>query len=66
MLFDTEISITPKDVQQQLDERWMREALTAARAAGERGEVPVGTCVIIGSELLAVAGSGKPSSFRSA
>ena len=57
MLFDTEISKTLKDVQQQLDERWMREALMAARAARERGEVPVGTCVVAGAELLAVAGN---------
>ncbi len=35
----------------------MREALTAARSAGESGEVPVGTCVVVGSELLAVAGN---------
>jgi len=35
----------------------MREALIAARAAGQRGEVPVGTCVVVGSELLAVAGN---------
>lgn len=57
MLFDTEISVAPKDEQQQLDERWMRSALTAAREARQRGEVPVGTCVVVGSELLAVAGN---------
>ena len=28
------------------DERWMREALRAAREAAERGEVPVGACVV--------------------
>jgi tRNA(adenine34) deaminase len=38
-------------------ERWMREALQAARAARAAGEVPVGTCVVIGEELLAVAGN---------
>jgi tRNA(adenine34) deaminase len=38
-------------------ERWMREALRAARAARAAGEVPVGTCVVIGDELLAVAGN---------
>ena len=57
MLFDTEISTALKNAQQQLDERWMRFALTAARAARERGEVPVGTCIVAGSELLAVAGN---------
>ena len=35
----------------------MREALAAAREAGERGEIPIGTCVVIGSELLAAAGN---------
>lgn len=35
----------------------MREALRAAREAGIAGEVPVGTCVVIGGELLAIAGN---------
>src|SRR5947209_20627297 len=40
------------------DERWMREALGAAREAAERGEVPVGTCVVgRDGALLAVAGN---------
>jgi tRNA(adenine34) deaminase len=41
-----------------VDERWMREALDAAREAAGRGEVPVGACVV-GPEgaLLAVAGN---------
>ena len=38
-------------------ERWMHEALRAARAAGDAGEVPVGTCIVLGEELLAVAGN---------
>ena len=40
------------------DERWMREALRAARGAAGRGEVPVGACVV-GPEgaLLASAGN---------
>lgn len=40
------------------DERWMREALAAARDAAQYGEVPVGAC-IVGSngELLARAGN---------
>lgn len=40
------------------DERWMREAIAAAREAEGRGEVPVGACVISAAgELLAVAGN---------
>ena len=40
------------------DERWMREALGAAREAAERGEVPVGACVVgRDGELLALAGN---------
>jgi len=39
------------------DARWMREALLAADDARERGEVPVGTCIVIGETVLAVAGN---------
>jgi tRNA(adenine34) deaminase len=40
------------------DERWMREALSAAREAAGRGEVPVGACVVgADGALLAVAGN---------
>jgi tRNA(adenine34) deaminase len=39
------------------DERWMREALAAAREAGERGEVPVGACVV-GADGLLLAAAG--------
>src|SRR5882672_3369098 len=38
-------------------EHWMREALRAAREAQTRDEVPVGTCVVVGGNLLAVAGN---------
>jgi tRNA(adenine34) deaminase len=40
------------------DERRMGEALSAAREAARRGEVPVGACVVgADGELLAVAGN---------
>src|ERR1700759_3069353 len=40
------------------DERWMGLALTAAREAEGRGEVPVGACVVsLEGELLAAAGN---------
>ena len=35
----------------------MRESLRAAREAQTRDEVPVGTCVLVGETLLAVAGN---------
>jgi tRNA(adenine34) deaminase len=35
----------------------MREALLAADDARERGEVPVGTCIVVGETVLAVAGN---------
>jgi len=35
----------------------MRRALQAAREAKARGEVPVGTCVVSGENLVAVAGN---------
>lgn len=39
------------------DERWMRQALGAARQAAATGEVPVGAVLVRGDELLAVAGN---------
>jgi len=39
------------------DASWMRRALAAARDAQARGEVPVGACVRLGEQLLAVAGN---------
>src|SRR5438045_1213032 len=38
-------------------ERWMREALRAAREAWERDEVPIGTCIVVGDQIVAVAGN---------
>ena len=35
----------------------MRQALAAAHEARERGEVPVGTCIVSGEAILAVAGN---------
>ncbi|MGB7924397.1 MAG: tRNA adenosine(34) deaminase TadA [Pyrinomonadaceae bacterium] len=43
---------------QDADAHWMRRALAAAREAQEqRGEVPVGACVVLGEMLLAVTGN---------
>lgn len=39
------------------DARWMRQALEAAKEAAQRGEVPIGTCIVGGDVLLAVAGN---------
>lgn len=39
------------------DARWMRQALLAAREARARDEVPVGTCIVVGETMLAVAGN---------
>ena len=42
----------------ETDERWMREALGAAREAARRGEVPVGACVVgADGAPLALAGN---------
>ena len=43
--------------ERDVDAHWMRQALAAAHEARARGEVPVGTCVVAGEELLAVAGN---------
>ena len=40
-----------------VDTHWMRQALAAAHEAQARGEVPVGTCIVSGQTMLAVAGN---------
>ena len=41
----------------EVDEHWMRQALAAAQEAGSCGEVPVGTCIVSGDELVAISGN---------
>jgi len=44
----------------EVDERWMRQALGAAREAQARGEVPIGTCIVSEAsedKLIVVAGN---------
>jgi tRNA(adenine34) deaminase len=41
----------------QAHEKWMQEALRAAREAALRQEVPIGACIVIGEEVVAVAGN---------
>ena len=43
--------------ERESDARWMRQALAAAHEARERGEVPVGTCIVSGEAILAIAGN---------
>ena len=43
--------------ERETDAHWMHQALAAAHEARGRGEVPVGTCIVRGNELLAVAGN---------
>src|ERR1043166_7807697 len=38
-------------------EMWMREALRAAREAESRQEVPIGACIVIDVEAIAIAGN---------
>src|SRR5438094_2191249 len=45
------------DARMKAHERWMREALRAARDAQARDEVPIGACVVVGQEMVAVAGN---------
>ena len=40
-----------------LNEHWMRQALTAAREAQARGEIPIGTCIVTDEKLLSVSGN---------
>jgi len=41
----------------EFDERCMRQALAAAQEAGSCGEVPVGTCIVSGDEVIAISGN---------
>ena len=41
----------------ETDGHWMRQALAAAHEARERGEVPVGTCIVSDDTILAVVGN---------
>jgi tRNA(adenine34) deaminase len=43
--------------QSETDAHWMRQALSAARDAQQRGEVPVGACIVVSDKVLAVAGN---------
>jgi len=43
--------------ERKTDAHWMREALRAAQEANARGEVPVGTCIVSGEMVLAIAGN---------
>jgi tRNA(adenine34) deaminase len=56
-LFDVIVSIMSGVSERDTDARWMREALAAAADARARDEVPVGTCIVMGEEILAVAGN---------
>jgi tRNA(adenine34) deaminase len=39
-----------------IDDHWMREAIDAAKQAGDAGEIPIGACVVSpGGEMLAAA-----------
>ena len=39
------------------DAQWMQEAINAALEAQSQGEVPVGTCIVTGGKLIAIAGN---------
>ena len=47
----------PQTAREEDHERWMRESLRAAREAQTRDEVPIGSCIVVGEKLLAVAGN---------
>ena len=44
-------------VQSETDAHWMRQALLAAREAQQRGEVPIGVCIVVGDRVLAAVGN---------
>ncbi|MFY9621366.1 MAG: tRNA adenosine(34) deaminase TadA [Pyrinomonadaceae bacterium] len=60
MLFEAMFSAVAGEVSGEAraaHERWMREAIRAAREAEAAGEVPIGACIVIDGELHAVAGN---------
>jgi tRNA(adenine34) deaminase len=60
LLFEAMFSAGKREVAtdvQAAHERWMREAIAAARRAELAGEVPVGTCIVVAGGLLVVAGN---------
>ena len=44
-------------VTSEAHEVWMQEALRAAHEAEARDEVPIGACIVVGEEVVAVAGN---------
>ncbi|HEV7473473.1 MAG TPA: tRNA adenosine(34) deaminase TadA [Pyrinomonadaceae bacterium] len=44
-------------VESETDAHWMRQALAAAEEARQRGEVPIGACVVADEAILAIAGN---------
>jgi tRNA(adenine34) deaminase len=56
-LFDAFVSIMTAASERELDLHWMRRAISAASEASERGEVPIGTCIVLGETILATAGN---------
>lgn len=53
-----QITMTAEGAESERDAHWMRRALAAAIEARERGEVPVGACVVTNDgHLLAQAGN---------
>ena len=45
------------DADSDRDAHWMREAISAALRAQAEGEVPIGACIVVGDEALAIAGN---------
>lgn len=43
--------------ERESDAHWMRQALSAADDARARGEVPVGTCIVVADVVLSLAGN---------
>lgn len=52
-----EMATTSASARETEDERWMRMALRAARAAAEQGEVPVGAVLVRDGSLIGAAGN---------
>jgi len=51
------VSVMTAAAQRESDAHWMRQALAAADDARARGEVPVGTCIVVADAALSLAGN---------
>ena len=56
-LFAEMTAMLSADADSDRDAHWMREAISAALRAQAEGEVPIGACIVVNDEIVAIAGN---------